>query len=203
MYNIDATKTQQNTLKNVINHALSGDRSAWRQAYDPITRLIRASAWRVARSSGRCTTQTEVEDAVGQVWLALAKDDWRKLRSHDSGKGRSIESWISLIATHVIIDGLRKRSKHSNNISTDDFSIHIGPAHLNPERKAWMRTKIRISKDILTALPDDEREFIIDTVWRSIPTQDIAKRYGIKEKTVYTRKHRISRRLQRLAAAML
>jgi len=203
MYEIETEEHTEKDLKTSINQALNGCEASWRSAYPQMTKLISAAIWRVARRAGRRATQVEVEDAIGQVWLALAKNDWRKLREHDLSKGRSIESWVTLIATRVTIDGLRKRNKHAKDVSTHDFSLHIGPQRLNPEKKAWMRTKIRISKDILTALPDEERQFLIDTVWHDMPTKEIAKRYGIKAKTVYTRKHRISRRLQILAATMI
>lgn len=98
-------------LPEVLNAALSGDGRAMRSLVGQLrpaveaevgATLQRRAPWR----SGRDPRQERV-DMVQEVFLALLSEDARTLRAWRPGRGRSLQSFVRLVARHEVISILR------------------------------------------------------------------------------------------------
>ncbi len=96
----------------LLQRALRGDRAARRQLaerlIDPIQREVAISVTRAAVGSGRDGRQ-EVRDLVQDVLVVLFEHDARELRRWDPARGRSLESFVRLIARRRVARVLGQR----------------------------------------------------------------------------------------------
>src|SRR5262250_2980179 len=77
-------------------------------------------------------SRDELEDLVSDVWLALLRDDMKKLRAYCPEKGFRLASWIALIANTATIDRLRARQ--SDDLHVEDMSsIDIASQSAEPD----------------------------------------------------------------------
>src|SRR4051812_25666442 len=72
-------------------------------------RLITSCVLKVLRRYGAAFSSDDLDDLVAEVWLTLLRDDLRKLRQYDPGRGVRLASFIGLVASHTAIDHLRSR----------------------------------------------------------------------------------------------
>jgi RNA polymerase sigma factor (sigma-70 family) len=96
----------------LLQRALRGDRAARRQLADrliePIQREVAIAITRAAAGSGRDARQ-EVRDLVQDVLVLLFEHDARELRRWDPARGRSLESFVRLIARRRVARVLGQR----------------------------------------------------------------------------------------------
>lgn len=79
----------------------------WAIVEGAVKRTLRPIARALRRDIGQ-----EVEDFVQETWLLLLKDDGRILRMWDPARGRTLNSWVHLVAQRHI---LRKLKGHRSN----------------------------------------------------------------------------------------
>lgn len=107
--------TPASDVRALIDAALAGERASTRRLFVLIRPLIQTEVAKVldARSSSstRRARRQELEDIVQATYEDLWANDGRALRTWDSARGRSFESFIRLLAHHMVISLLVTKNR--------------------------------------------------------------------------------------------
>lgn len=107
----------------LVDRLVKGDRRAQREFYRRMGPVIRAKVLRVTNGSRKLKSTTD--DFVQQVFLALLKDNWRRLTAR---REVSLAGHVSRIAGQVTVDTIRrdmslKRGGESAHADYDDLTL--------------------------------------------------------------------------------
>ena len=97
------TRTLPASTETDLRAALDGDRGAWRRFYREYNPFIGRCVGRVLRQHQVRLGPQDIDDLVGEVWVSLLRRDAVGLRRYDPGRGRSLASWLRLLATRTTI----------------------------------------------------------------------------------------------------
>jgi RNA polymerase sigma factor (sigma-70 family) len=141
------------------------------------------------------------EDLTHEVFLALFRDDGRKLRKFEGRNGCSLAGWLRVVAVRFTIDTLRRERRL---VSLDDDSRTM------TELRRTLRTDEPSPEDTLTAseigahlqdairrLAPKDRLLVELHVLRGAPLLDVAAALGVTANAAYVRKSRVLERLRR------
>lgn len=95
-----------------IDLAFRGSQAVRRKLATELWTIVEGAVKRTLRPIARALRRDigqEVEDFVQETWLLLLKDDGRILRMWDPGRGRTLSSWVHLVAHRHILRKLRGR----------------------------------------------------------------------------------------------
>src|SRR5262252_8564271 len=111
-------KRKPNTEEEIalLKALLNGRRDRWTEFSRRYERLITSCVLRTLRRYDAVFSRDDLEDRVSEVWLALLRDDLKKLRAYQAEKGFRLASWIALIATNTTIDRLRAQKAEDTYI---------------------------------------------------------------------------------------
>src|SRR5262249_61480666 len=104
----------------LLSALLGGQRDRWTEFTRRYERFITSCVLCTLRRYDAAFSRDDLEDLAADVWLALLRDDMKKLRSYCADKGR-LTSWIALIATNTTIDRLRARQDDATHL--DDIVL--------------------------------------------------------------------------------
>jgi RNA polymerase sigma-70 factor (ECF subfamily) len=178
----------------LVQGLVSNDASAWQALTLRYGRLIQSCIHRViARFPGmvRADDATEVNS---MLYLQLLANDRIKLRSFAPERGCKLGTWLGLLATHSAYDFLRSIRRVPRSVElteAEDLASETPDAvelTLNRERAC------RVSA-VLAEFTHKDREFVELYFGEGLDPDEVARRMGISVKTVYSKKHKIQRRL--------
>ena len=110
-----------------LQAVVSGDALAWQRFYRRYRPLITACVVQTLRSCRVPFARDDLEDYVSDVWLALLRRDAAGLRRFDPSRGRTLPSWIRLIASRAT--RIHRLAPHSPRQTRDRDH---GPARPRP-----------------------------------------------------------------------
>jgi RNA polymerase sigma-70 factor (ECF subfamily) len=179
---------------------LARESGAWVAFYARYERLLIACIKKALRRYSAFHTEEDVEDLASTVCLNLVKDDYKKLRSYDGGRGYKLSSWIGLIATNTTLDALRRRAPaHATLDSNDeDGPVEIPDHTNNPGDSLERRQEVAVFLTAISELSSTDREFLELYYDDEAEPEVIAKRMGISVNTVYSRKNKLREKLRKL-----
>jgi RNA polymerase sigma-70 factor (ECF subfamily) len=166
----------------------------WRAFIDQYERLIETCVRKVMRRYAVLFSREDLDDVVSEVWVALLQDDMRKLRQYDPLRGFRLSSFIGMIATNTTIDHLRARDARMTPL--DD--VHDGCAghpSFTPRDLVEDQERAELARRAMVLLSVDEREFLVACFQSERSPDELAQRYGVSTKTVYTRKFKLREKL--------
>jgi RNA polymerase sigma factor (sigma-70 family) len=176
---------------------LAGDRSRWHGFMMRYERLITSCVVRTLRRYDATFSRDDLEDLVGEVWVALLRDDLKKLRAYRPEKGFRLASWIALIATNTTIDRLRARQAEDTYL--EDLAAPDPASVANePDEDAMQRQRAELAQAALDELTAEERAFVHDCFHEQRAPEDIARQHGVAVNTIYSRKFKIREKLARI-----
>lgn len=182
----------------LLERAKAGDREALSPAFEKCRRRLAVLVW--FKLSPRSRRLIDVEDLVQETLL-------RGFRDIDAFTYRapgSLLKWLSAIADHVILDGLRYRDREcrageevrfrseSNPLGPEPVDSHT-PSRLFGEQEALERLLQR-----LDALPDDYRQAILMAKIEGLSTAEMAERLGKSREAVALLVFRAVKRFRQL-----
>ncbi|MET0342621.1 MAG: sigma-70 family RNA polymerase sigma factor [Polyangiales bacterium] len=183
--------TDAELIRNMLLH----DEAAWRtflRRYDP---LIYATIDRIMRGFAR-RCDVERDDVYASLMLGLLARDMHKLRTFDFTRGTKLSSWIVLLATHATWDKLRASRREPWRAPPDKADAiaeeHGGPFDALSASRSWQATAA-----LLAALPKRDRQFVELFFLQGHSPEHVATTMHISVRTVYTKKHKLKRRLER------
>jgi RNA polymerase sigma-70 factor, ECF subfamily len=192
-------KRKPNTEEEIalLKALLNGRRDRWTEFSRRYERLITSCVLRTLRRYDAVFSRDDLEDLVSDVWLALLRDDMKKLRAYCPEKGFRLASWIALIATNTTIDRLRARQ--SDDVHVEDMSsIDIASQSAEPDEDMLGQERAQLAQAALEELSPEERAFVWDCFHDERAPEEIAREQGVAVNTIYSRKFKIREKLARI-----
>jgi RNA polymerase sigma factor (sigma-70 family) len=176
---------------------LNGRRDRWREFTHRYERLITSCVLRTLRRYDAVFSRDDLEDLVSDVWLALLRDDMKKLRAYCPEKGFRLASWIALIATNTTIDRLRARQADETHLE-DMGQVDIASSSAEPDEDMLGHERAQLAQAALQELSPEERAFVWDCFHDERAPEEIAREQGVAVNTIYSRKFKIREKLARI-----
>ena len=183
----------------LLEGLLRDDANAWREFNARYSRLICACIGRITARFSSVVRADATSDIYSMLCLQLLSHDKNKLRSFEPGRGSKLGTWLGLLATHTAYDYLRsvrRIPKHAELCEAEQLSSDSP----DPSELTLMRERAQIASVVLDSFSDKDREFVRLYFGEGLTPEDVARRMRISVKTVYSKKHKIQRRLETLLA---
>jgi RNA polymerase sigma-70 factor, ECF subfamily len=166
------------------------------EAFKALYSRHNAQVFRVAlRVSGR---QAAAEEATQDTFLSL----WRTARSFDPKRG-TLKAWLLCAARNRSIDGIRREARHSRTVEIDDVIANQREATDRTDDEVIRRDEASTARDLLAALPREQRQVIELGFFGGLSQVEIAKAVGIPLGTVKGRQRLALQRMHlQLQAAL-
>ena len=186
----------------LVAAVIAREPAAWPTFFAKYERLVLACIRRVLRRYGAAHGEEDIEDLASQTALNLVKDDYKKLRTFDAGRGYKLSSWVGLIASNTALDALRRRGptdvwSAASLDDTDPVMPLLVTSAEGPGEALDRKDDIRQAQDAIAELSDGERLFLEYYYVEDLEPEEIARLMGISLNTVYSRKNKIREKLAR------
>lgn len=181
-----------------------------------LQKVISRAVWSVTKGAA---SKDDIQDMVQEVNIAMLSPGSRSLKSFDPSKGTKLETWVYMIARSVCVDTIRTNNKkslpkvylhdggdfpqnsgpHSNRLGIEDRADSEGKDPLALLLESEQRGKILTAMEQLSKA---DRDFLIMMFSDGDhSSEEMALQLGINIKTVYSRKHKLVRKLARLLSS--
>lgn len=155
--------TDQDADVRLVKRIQQGDTDAFRVLYERFA----ARAFRVACIS--VWDHGRAEDAVQEAFLSL----WRSRASYDPARG-TVGAWVLTTVRNRAIDAVRRNTRHDRDqaageVREDDLPVVEGPEHDVANREDAARTR-----DLLRALPEEQRTALVLAYYGELTHTEIA-----------------------------
>ena len=168
----------------LLEQARAGDEQALSRAFDKYRKRLAVLIHFKLPPQAR--TFSDVEDAVQETCLRAFRD----LDRFQYQSPGSFFRWLSAIADHVIVDGVRYRNREmraGEQVPLRSASNPAGPEPRDsktPSRIFAQQEAVERLLDRLAALPDDYRQVILLAKVEGLTTAEIAARLGKSREAV-------------------
>jgi RNA polymerase sigma-70 factor, ECF subfamily len=174
---------------------VAGDEAAWRQFHVRFDRLVYCCISRVLGKFASVTSPDDVEEIYAEVLYQLLRRDRRKLRAYRPDRGTKLGTWIGLISMHAAYDHLRRLSRSPTVVPGDEAACIPDPGP-SPFERVLAREGWGAVREVLETLSAKDREFVSLYFVEGLDPEEVAQRMRISVKTVYSKKHKVRRRLE-------
>jgi RNA polymerase sigma-70 factor, ECF subfamily len=183
---------QQDDDGALLIRALAGEREATtklvRRLRPPIQAELAHLLLRVAPAQGRSARQ-ELEDLVQEVFIALFDRGKKLLSSWDPARGRSLESYVRLVARSRALDVLRSRRRspwQTEPMDHDQIEELAEPAAPQQAERAVAREKlIALQRALPEMLSSRDFSLFVALFVEERPPADVAIDVGMTAGAVY------------------
>lgn len=184
----------------LVARLLADDPAAWRYFTAEYSRIVIGCIRRVLSRFTRVTSDNDVDEVYARFCFELLANDRKKLRCFDPDKGGRLSTWVGLLAKNATYDYLRRLKRdrvceplpESDTFQSDDDS---------PFEQVVLQQRAALTSATLRELSDRDREFVELYFAQGKDAEDIARIMNISVKTVYTKRHKITARLESMLAA--
>jgi DNA-directed RNA polymerase specialized sigma24 family protein len=101
-----------------LSAVFAGDESAWRTFvahYDPRLRAVA----RHATEATRPLTEDEIDDVLGDFWLAVVANDKRMLRAFDPRRGSDLLTWLTFHVARIAYEHVERAVREPEFVPLD------------------------------------------------------------------------------------
>jgi RNA polymerase sigma factor (sigma-70 family) len=178
--------------RSLLVGCLEGDKAAWDAFVLQYSSLVYHTIKKTLASYHVETAPHLVEDLFQDVFVALLREDFRKLRQFRGERECSLATWLRLVTSRLTIDFLRNRDSSSLAPLQESFEQPDVPT-LVIERE----DEEAIARAVGHLAPRER--LIIDLCFvRAVPPEEIAAIFRISVSAVYTQKSRILAKLRKI-----
>jgi RNA polymerase sigma factor (sigma-70 family) len=183
----------------LIPSLLSNDERAWRTFHERYGHRLQGAISKVTRRFPQLTGTDHVEEIYGTLCLRLLSDDKRRLRSFDPDRGTPLGSWLCALARNSAHDFLRSRRRQPWLSRLGDDITEVEPSCEAPDAFTLCSTReqIRVLEQLMESLSARDQQFM-HVYLQGLDADEIARELGINVSTVYSKKHKILARLEKL-----
>jgi RNA polymerase sigma-70 factor (ECF subfamily) len=184
----------------LLERLLASDPVAWRELNQRYSRLVVSCIQRVLARFARHVGADAVEEIYATFSLKLLANDKLKLRSFEPGRGNKLGTWLGMLATHCAYDHLRSMRREPSSVSLTQAES-VSSELRDPCENAMLSERARLVSTLLADFSDKDREFVALYYGDGLSPERVAERLGISVKTVYSKKHKIQRKLSEIVGA--
>jgi RNA polymerase sigma-70 factor (ECF subfamily) len=184
----------------LLDRLLSDDANAWRELNNRYARLVMSCIQRVVARFSKRVSADAVEEIYATFSLKLLANDKHKLRSFEPHRGNKLGTWLGLLATHSAYDYLRSVRREPNSVCLTEAET-MTCDHEDPCESAVLSERAQQVRELLADFSDKDRQFVTLYYQDGLSPEQVAERLGISVKTVYSKKHKIQRKLTEIVGA--
>ncbi len=176
---------------------LTHNDGAWREFVRRFDRLVWRCVAKVTARFATVLTPEDVREVHANFYTTLLANNMRKLRMFEPKRGNRLGTWIGMIAINCAWDYLRTltRTPTGESISAIDNHETVTP---DPFECAAQKEQCSKVERLLETFSSKDRTFVLLYFVESRSPEEIADEMGISVKTVYSKKHKIRTRLERM-----
>jgi RNA polymerase sigma-70 factor (ECF subfamily) len=186
----------------MISGLLENRPEAWRALTLRYGRLIQSCISRVVSRFPSVVRAEDQAEIYSMLYLQLLANDRMKLRSFAPERGSRLSTWLGLLATHTAYDFLRTIRRIPRTTSLAEAEELAGETP-DPVDVTLVRERASLVDVALAGFTSKDREFVELYFGEGLDPDEVARRMGISVKTVYSKRHKIQRRLQSLFGQQL
>jgi RNA polymerase sigma-70 factor (ECF subfamily) len=182
----------------LVGAMVEGSPFAWREFTDRYESVVRGAIGRIVGRFARTVSEDDVAEIHAQLQVQLCADGMAKLRAFDPARGRSLSSWVALLAVHCTYGHLRALRRQQGHVSIDecDEREELHADVLQPDEALDLKERASQAGEILAGFSERDRELATLCFAEGLDPEQVAARMGISVKTVYSKKAKIQSRLE-------
>ncbi len=184
----------------LLQWVIAGDETGTRAFLERFRGLIARTAQLAAERSGVRLSADELRDVMGEVSLNLVANDCRRLRLYDATRGSSVSTWVGVIAVSTTRDFMRRARRRPATPTPEEELDRVASPAPSPEAVVLDREHRAIAQRALASLSARDREFVELYFGAALAPEAVADRLGVSVATVYSKKAKITARLEALVA---
>ena len=196
---MDCTKL---TDKDLLLSCFQDKEGAWNTFVNRFSKLIYHTIYQTLRTKNFSFDLQIMDDLYQEVFLALFKNKYKKLKQFKGKNNCSLASWLRLIASRTVIDFLRKQR---NPVYLDDavddkkkVMETLADESDLPDKSLEKEEWYQIFKEIVQGLPPRDRYLFELSYSQELPDREVAQVMNLSISAVYMRKSRIKKKLQKV-----
>jgi len=183
-----------------VRRCLKSDKQAWDEFVDKYSRLIYNYIHSISKTKGSILTQENAENIFQDIFLALIKDNFKKLRSFKARNGCSLASWLRQVVINYTIDYIRKLKPllSIDEESDESFSLKdiLTDGSISHRDTITYEEKAGHLKDCIGRLNNDDKFFLELYINRGLSLEELKDLFKISRGAIDMRKSRIVERLR-------
>lgn len=184
----------------LLARLLQSDPNAWRELNHRYARLITSCIQRVVARFARRVGVDAIEEIYATFSLKLLANDKHKLRSFEAGRGNKLGTWLGMLATHCAYDYLRSIRREPSAVCLTEAE-NLSSERQDPCDSALLNERAELVRGLLADFSDKDRKFVALYYGDGLSPERVAECLGISVKTVYSKKHKIQRKLSEIVGA--
>lgn len=178
----------------LVDGLVGNDAAAWQALMFRYGRLMQSCIQRVLGRFPGLLRSDAAAEVHSMLCVQLLANDRNKLRSFSPERGCKLGTWLGLLATHSAYDFLRSVRKVPRGAELGEAEELVSDAPDAVEITLSRERASRVSS-VLADFTRKDREFVELYFGEGLEPDEVARRMGISVKTVYSKKHKIQRRL--------
>ncbi|MFH1888482.1 MAG: sigma-70 family RNA polymerase sigma factor [Candidatus Omnitrophota bacterium] len=183
-----------------VHRCVKGDKQAWDELVERYSSLIYNYIHSVLKIKGRIFSQENVNDLFQEIFLSLAKDNFKKLSTFRARNGCSLASWLRQVTINFTIGYIRKIKPvlSLDEEIGDDFSMADILASDLPSAADDLdrEEKIIHLRGCIDRLNTDDKYFLELYLYKGIGLEELKVFFKVSRAAVDMRKSRIVERLR-------
>jgi len=139
----------------------------------------------------------DIREIYANLTLQLLSNNMHKLRTYDPDRGTKLGTWIGMLSINASYDYLRSIRREPNCATLTEAERIPSDRH-DPFAEMDRKERDQILNDMLRGFSAKDRLFVALYFDQGLDAEVVAQRMNISVKTVYSKKHKIRTRLERL-----
>lgn len=180
----------------LVANMLQRDGTAWKEFHRRFDRLVFRCIHKVTSRFPSSVGSEDVREIYAQFLLGMTRREMHKLRTFDPERGNKLSSWIGMLSTNAAWDYLRSVARQApcTPIENEELvAVDSDPYERLLENERWVRVN-----ETLRTFSKKDRTFVRLYYMDGLTPEEVAEEMSISVKTVYSKKHKIRCRLQRM-----
>ncbi len=190
------------TDQELLGRMLMREGKAWREFHRRFDRLVYRCIHKVTCRFRSVVSEEDVREIYAQFLVNITNRDMHKLRAFQPERGNKLGSWIGLLATNTAWDYLRsvaRRPQCTEMHEAEDLRSHAA----DPYDDLVKKERWALVSDAIKTFSAKDQRFMQLYFVQGLEPEEVAKQMNVSVKTVYSKKHKIRCRLERVISERL
>jgi excisionase family DNA binding protein len=133
-----------------LGDVLRGDASAWRRFIAYYESRLRTLVEDAAEAT-EMFSDADVDDVLGDFWLAVVADEMRMLRAFKPERGADLLTWLALHVSHVVHEHVRKKGDEPAFVPFDEKQHGAAPIAATVDEAIRAAVRDAITRELRNA----------------------------------------------------
>lgn len=188
--------------RELLERMLARESRAWREFHRRYDRLVHRCIQKVTGRFTGVLSSEDVREIHAMFLFNLTTNDMRRLRRFEFERGNKLGSWLGMLAMNTAWDYLRVVARQPRLGSLAEAE-HLAAPFEDPYHSLLEKERWGVLNETLSSFSGKDRQFVRLYYVDGVSPEEIAEEMGISIKTVYSKKHKIRRRLEKVLAPLV